>query len=222
MRGPATVVGCVLADSGAALVERNQDRSDGPVPTPGASRVDGLAVQGTMTTDLRDALLRQLDVAWALAGYHLESLTTADCLRRPGAAGLHVQLIEGQWRADWPDHEGYDLGPASIAWTTWHMIFWWSAAIEASFGDGPVDHARIVWPGTAEAVRQRLGDLHDRWRAHLLTLDDEALRSPERTRFPFVDKPFADVVAWLNIELAKNAAEVGYARFVLAAPSPAP
>lgn len=42
---------------------------------------------------------------------------------------------------------------------------------------------------------------------------------PANTRWPFKDRPFADVVAWLNIELAKNAAEIGYARFLYAARS---
>jgi len=42
------------------------------------------------------------------------------------------------------------------------------------------------------------------------------LRSRQRTRWPFQDRPFGDVVAWLNVELTKNAAEIGYARFLYA------
>lgn len=30
------------------------------------------------------------------------------------------------------------------------------------------------------------------------------------------ERPFGDIVAWVNLELMKNAAELGYARFVLA------
>lgn len=48
------------------------------------------------------------------------------------------------------------------------------------------------------------------------TLTDEDLRSSARTRWPFQDKPFAEVLAWLNIELTKNAAELGYAGFLYA------
>jgi hypothetical protein len=47
-----------------------------------------------------------------------------------------------------------------------------------------------------------------------ITADE--LRSTQRTRWPFRDRPFGDVVAWLNVELAKNAAEIGYARFLYA------
>ena len=30
------------------------------------------------------------------------------------------------------------------------------------------------------------------------------------------DRPLGDVVAWVNLELMKNAAEIGYARFLYA------
>jgi hypothetical protein len=69
-------------------------------------------------------LLRQFDIAWMLASYHLDGLTTEECLWRPARRGLHVhQGPDGAWRGEWPEHEGYDLGPPSIAWTTWHMGF---------------------------------------------------------------------------------------------------
>ena len=38
----------------------------------------------------------------------------------------------------------------------------------------------------------------------------------QRTRWLFRDRPFGDVVAWVNVELTKNAAEIGYARFLYA------
>jgi hypothetical protein len=34
---------------------------------------------------------------------------------------------------------------------------------------------------------------------------------------PDTTRPFRDVAAWLNLELMKNAAEIGYARFLYAA-----
>jgi hypothetical protein len=42
------------------------------------------------------------------------------------------------------------------------------------------------------------------------------LVSTARTRWPFRERPFGDVIAWVNVELTKNAAEVGYARFLYA------
>jgi hypothetical protein len=47
-------------------------------------------------------------------------------------------------------------------------------------------------------------------------ITDDDLRSAQRTRWPFHDRPFGDVIAWVNVELTKNAAEIGYARFLYA------
>jgi len=126
------------------------------------------------------------------------------------------RAADGAWRADWPEREDYALGPPSIAWLTWHVGFWWSMALDHAFGDGTLAREQITWPGSADGVRDSLGRLHDAWVAAIGELDDDALRSPERTRWPFAARPFGDVVAWVNVELMKNAAEIGYARFLYA------
>ncbi len=185
-----------------------QSQGDGPW---------ALAYPDAMTNLLRDSLLRQLDIAWALTSYHLEGLSTEDCLRRPGRVGLHVHRGEdGLWHAEWPEHEGYDLGPASVAWLTWHLGFWWSMVHNHSFGDASLTREQVRWPGTADEVRAWVARCHADWRAEVERLTDEDLRSTERTRWPLQGKPFGDIVAWVNLELMKNAAEIGYARFVLA------
>jgi hypothetical protein len=174
-----------------------------------------------MGADARDFLIRQLDTAWKLASYHLDGLTTKECLWRPALHGLHVECAPDlTWHADWPEKEGYEIGPPSIAWTTWHMIFWWSMVLDHSFGSGTLDREQVHWPGTADDVRRRLTEFHDEWRSNLDRLSDDDLRSPRRTRWPFKDRPFGDVVAWANIELTKNAAEIGYTRFLFAVRSP--
>ena len=168
-----------------------------------------------MAADARGYLLRQLDTSWKLATYHLDGLTTEECLWRPAPVGLHVHEGDhGRWRADWPDRESYDIGPPSIAWITWHVGFWWSMAIDHSFGGATLSKDDVFWPGSADGVREWLGGLHDEWRAALERLADGDLRSAERTRWPYRERPFGDVVAWANVELAKNAAEIGYARFL--------
>jgi hypothetical protein len=169
------------------------------------------------TASVRDYLIRQLDIAWALTQYHLDGLTTEECLWRPAQQGLHVhQDADGRWRADWPEHEGYDLGPPSIAWVTWHLGFWWSMVLDHSVGDGTLSREDVVWPGDADGVRGWIDGLQGRWRAMLEQLTDDELRSSERTRWPIQDRPFGDVVAWASLELMKNAAEIGYARFLYA------
>lgn len=55
-----------------------------------------------------------------------------------------------------------------------------------------------------------------RWVGQLDKLTDADLQSTQRTHWPFRDRPFGDVIAWANVELTKNASEVGYARFLYA------
>jgi hypothetical protein len=174
-----------------------------------------------MTDHACSYLTRQFETAWKLTSYHLEGITTEECLWRPAPKGLHVaQLPDGRWRADWPEHEGYDLGPPSIAWVTWHIGFWWSMVLNYSFGDETLTREDLFWSGTADGVREQLGRLEGEWRAVLEQITDDDLRSTERTRWPFQDRPFGDVVAWVNVELTKNAAEIGYARFLYAVTPP--
>ena len=58
--------------------------------------------------------------------------------------------------------------------------------------------------------------LHGEWLAALDQLTDADFASNRLTRWPFRERPFGDVVAWVNVELTKNAAEIGYARFLYA------
>ena len=170
-----------------------------------------------MHDDAPNYLLRQFDTAWKLTSFHLDGLTTAECLWRPANAGLHVHpSSDGTWRADWPTHERYDLGPPSIAWITWHLCFWWSMVLDHSFGSATLTREKVAWPGTADAVRAEVGRLEGSWRSALELGTAADLQSAERTRWPFRDRPFGDVVAWVNVELTKNAAEIGYARFLYA------
>ncbi len=96
------------------------------------------------------------------------------------------------------------------------MGFWWSMALDHAFGEGSLSREDITWPGDADGVRDTLYALQERWGAALEPLTDDDLRASERTRWPFRDRPFGDVVAWVNVELTKNAAEIGYARFLYA------
>ena len=167
---------------------------------------------------LRDTLLTQLETAWALARYHLDGLTTEECLALPARVGLQVtQRPDGVWRGTWPESEQYSIGPASIAWLTWHLGAWWSMVQNHSFGDATLKMDDVNWPGSAEGVRTWLGALHDEWRSSVSSVSDAELGASERSRWPLQARPFADVVAWANLELMKNAAEIGYARFVLGA-----
>lgn len=169
-----------------------------------------------MSRVISELLSRQHAIAWRLASYHLDKLSTGECLWRPSSKGLHVAVGAEGWRGEWPQHEGYDLGPPSIAWLLWHIGYWWSMAINHSFEDASLARDVIICPGESGEARAWLGSLHNRWTELFAALDDEELLSATRTRFPFKDRPFADVAAWVNMELTKNASELGYARFLYA------
>jgi hypothetical protein len=170
-----------------------------------------------MPREIVALLLRQHDLAWRLASHHLETLSTEECLWRPSPRGLHVTVSDaGHWEGEWPDHEGYDLGPPSIAWLMWHMVYWWTTVIERSFGDASPDQSEVACPDTSDAIRSWLASLHEKWQECLGGLTDDDLRSTKRTKWPFEHRPFGDVAAWVNIELTKNASELGYARFLYA------
>lgn len=163
-------------------------------------------------------LLRQLDTASRLLRYHLDTLDDDECLWRPASKGLHVTRDEGgRWRADWPDRESYDLGPPSIAWITWHIGFWWSMALDHAFGNANLTRDQVTWPGSAPAAREWIYGLEARWRASIEALAPAEIFATERSRWPFHDRPLVDVIAWVNVELTKNAAEIGYARFLYGA-----
>ena len=121
-----------------------------------------------MSDPARDYLRRQFKTAWTLTELHLAGLDTEECLWRPAAQGMHVHRApDGTWRADWPEHERYDLGPPSIAWITWHIGFWWSMVLDHSFGEGKLAREAVTWPGTADGVREWLGTLRNEWRREL-------------------------------------------------------
>jgi len=163
-------------------------------------------------------LLRQFEIAWKLATSHLDGLTTEECLWRPAERGLHVvRGADGHWRGEWPEHEGYELGPPSIAWLTWHIGLWWSMTMNHPFGPATLSRKDVAWPGSADAARRWIAELSEQWRGRVAGLSASELQSSERTHWPFTGRPFGDVVAWVNIELTKNAAEIGYARFLYGA-----
>lgn len=166
---------------------------------------------------LKDTLRKQLDTAWSLADYHLKGLTDAEALWRPAVCGPHLQrTASAKWEADWPEDESYSLGPPSIAWLMWHMQFWWSMVLDHSFGSGALVRDSVKWPGSAEASRARIIELHDRWMAQIDKCSHSEMLSNSLARWPATDCSFSDIVAWVNVELMKNAAEIGYVRFLYA------
>jgi hypothetical protein len=158
----------------------------------------------------------QFDLTWRLAQYHLPSLTDDACLWEPSPHSWTVRpSAEGMWHPDWADVEPDLIPTATIGWITWHMLWWWSGLIAATREETPPAHDEIPWPGSADAVVQRLESLAAEWSALLADLDDPDLERP--LAHPWSEpRPLRIALAWANAELMKNVAEIGYVRLLYA------
>lgn len=160
---------------------------------------------------------RQFDLAWALADLHLSALTDDDWFWEPSEVvwTLHKDGA-GRWSPDWADTEPDPIPVPTIGWISWHIIYWWSAALDQLAGRPPRPHTEIVWPGTAETIPE-IRSLHARWHELLATLTPADLAAPSAFPWgPEADRSVADTLLWLNVELTKNASEIGMLRMLRA------
>jgi hypothetical protein len=156
----------------------------------------------------------QLHVSWSLLTHHLDRLTEEECRWQPSPESWTVRQADGRWLGDWIMPEPPEPVPPSIAWVTWHIGLWWTAAYDHTFGtahgqafDWDDKVGTVTWPGDVPSTVTWLTALHDQWSAALETVKD--LDEPVAW-FP---EPLGHVIAWANVELMKNAAEVGQLRF---------
>jgi hypothetical protein len=168
-----------------------------------------------MPTARIDLVIRQLDIAWSLLEYHLKDLDDPVCLWEPAPTCWTVRPNDqGRWVADWEVPEPDPVPAVSIGWLTWHIGYWWTTTLGHCFGSGAPPREEITWPGTAAAAADWLRGLHGEWRENLLPLTDADLDSAQRSAgLPWgQEQPLVDIVAWVNVELTKNVAEIGMVR----------
>lgn len=170
---------------------------------------------------LLETLRRQFDLGWRLAEHHLPNLTDAACLWAPSPQSWTVRRgSDGCWRPDWAGVEPEPPPPVTIGWLSWHLIWWWSGALDAIEGRTPTPRELLYWPGSANGVREQLDSLANGWRCALDELDAPALERP--LAFPWPEpRPLRLMLAWANMELMKNVAEIGVVRHLWAASWPA-
>ncbi len=170
-----------------------------------------------------DAVRGQFELAWALTDLHLDGLREEDVFWEPAALCWTVRRDDaGQWHADFADVEPDPVPVPTVAWLTWHIDFWWSAAIDAVAGRIPRGAADVTWAGSGSAAVARLRELADEWRKLLANMNSATLAGP--AAFPWgagESRTVADTVLWVTVELTKNAAEIGQLRLLRAATSAA-
>lgn len=167
-----------------------------------------------------DVLRRQFDLAWELTDLHLSALAEADFLWRPTDLVWTVHEDgSGRWYPDFAETEPDPIPVPTIGWISWHIIFWWTAALDHFAGRPARPPTDIAWPGPADTVGE-IRSLRCRWRELLAALTDDDLAGPSEFPWgPDTGRSVADTVLWLNVELTKNGSEIGLLRLQRAARS---
>lgn len=165
-----------------------------------------------LTTPLTDTLRWQFDLTWRLAEVHLPNLTDESCLWQPAPVCWTVHRnAEGRWRPDFSEKEPDFIPAVSIAWITWHVIFWWSGLLSAAQYEKPLPPDAVDWPGSAEATKARLNALASDWSIFIAQLTNTDLERP--FAYPWAEpRPLRLAAAWCNAEMMKNVAEIGTVR----------
>ncbi|WP_211840589.1 DinB family protein [Saccharopolyspora hirsuta] len=167
----------------------------------------------------RVELLRwQFEMTWSLFEFHLAELVPEDFRWEPAEHCWTVRRgADGGWEPDFAEVEPDPIPVPTIAWTTWHIGWWWTVTLDHAQGRPPRERTEVRWPG-ADAAVDWLRGLRDEWSAVLDRLTDADLDAP--APFPWQDDPdktVAHMVAWVNGELMKNVAEIGQLRLLRAA-----
>lgn len=163
-----------------------------------------------MLTDSLSIARWQFGMAWRLADeFHLPRLTDAMCLWRPHPESWTVHRApDGRWLPDWSDEDPLEPAPPSIAWLTWHLIWWWSDALTVLRGGQPAERREVSWPGSAASAGIEIRRIASEWCDAIDQLSSDETQAP--TSFPWPEpRPLVYTIAWVNMELMKNVAEVG-------------
>lgn len=150
----------------------------------------------------RSVLQRQLEVEWSFAqDLVLKRFDEELAVWKPTTGNVvTVHQTSKGWRADWPDEQLVPIPSPTIGWLMWHIEWWWVATISCIQGNGDISPDEHLWTGSTEQliVLKRSWD-------HLLAEGD----LDEFVSWFTPDKrPFSEVAAWVNFELAKNLAEI--------------
>ncbi len=172
-----------------------------------------------------DRLRWQLNVSWSLLSLHLEQVTDEEALWEPVSNCWNVRRkTDGTWAADWAVPEPEPIPVPTIGWVMWHIGLWWSTAYKQCFEHSDAATAEFdwseaasmtPWPGDVKSATIWLNECRDQWADALKSLSRAELDSTTRSGW-FADGSLTlgHVLAWANVELMKNASEIGSLRLL--------
>ncbi|MCW4352561.1 DinB family protein [Hoyosella sp. YIM 151337] len=162
-------------------------------------------------------LKRQFELTWSLLELHLAALDPAtDLLWEPAVHcwTMH-QGPDGRWMPDFAETEPDPIPVPTIAWLTWHIGWWWTAAVASVKGGIPPDIRTTRWPGPNEETLRWLHRIRSEWQEVFHQVNDADLARPVAVPWSAAEgHSLADLLAWVNAELMKNAAEIGQLRIL--------
>lgn len=160
----------------------------------------------------------QFELTWSLFEVHLADLGDADFLWEAAPVSWTVREgADGVWRADFAETEPDPIPVPTIGWLTWHIGWWWSSTLSAVHGADIKPATEVPWPGSAATATAWLRSLRGEWLTYLDGLGPGELSEPAPFPWPDRDHTVAQLLAWVNLELAKNVAEIGQLRLLRAA-----
>ena len=112
---------------------------------------------------MKKEILFQLDISWQLFEYHCHDLSEEEAMWCKTPQGLQIRKKDDCWIADWPDTEDYKIGPSSIAWIMWHILYWWKNVLSASKENKIIEKEDVIWPGTVQLAILEINKCHKEW-----------------------------------------------------------
>lgn len=164
---------------------------------------------------LKDNIQFKFSISRQLLDYHLSSLGQKEYMWQPLKSSLFIKEADGVWYTEMPETESYEIEVLQVLrGTLWQITFWWEMVFDHSFGSGDLTKEDVEVTADAAKIKKHLHNLADRWEKELSQLTEEEWTSSQLSVFPFnKEVEFHKLVSWLNLELMKNAYEIGYARF---------
>jgi hypothetical protein len=135
-------------------------------------------------------------------------------ISRRGESAAPISLGVGEFTMDYatPPHDREPV--TTIAWRLAHLIDVFGPATASHFGDPPVDHPAVGYPGTAKGALGQIDEGHDASVSDVRSVGAAGLARPQGSISPpeFADAPLAKLILYTDLEVIHHGAEISLLR----------